>query len=230
MLVKKLFEKYRWEQAVVSLGGIFHGQLVYDNSIFYIGVDSGVHHLLRSNIFPHMVVGDLDSIYYEDLTNLLSENNSYFLISNWDKDYTDGQKAVEIVKELGIKDVMLVGIWGREIDHFMGNLSLFSMYFKCFESMIGYTGIQVLELIEGRVVRRLKPGTPVSFVPYDDVVELTLKGLYWEVNHRKFSRADIPPISNIAINDTIVIESVGKVWMIVGRENKPYLLEYLIKR
>lgn len=229
MLVKNLFEKHPWDKAVISLGGIFHGQLIHDERIFYVGVDRGVDHLLRFNIFPHMIIGDLDSIYYEHLMRLLSESTAYFLISNWDKDYTDGQRAVEIVKQLGIKNVVLIGIWGSEIDHFMGNLSLFSMYFGHFEMMIGYTGIQILELVEGKIVRKLKLGTPVSFVPYDDVVELTLKGLYWEVNRRKFFRDDIPPISNITVSDTILVESVGKVWMIIGRENNPYLLEYLMK-
>ncbi len=215
----------RWKRAIIAISGSFSGDILLDNDTLLIGVDRGVRHLIERNIIPHLVIGDLDSIDKQTLLQLLNNKKSFFMLSNWDKDYTDGEWAMRIAELLGIDNVILIGIMGGEIDHFMGNLSLFTMYFRRFKSIIGYTGYQTIELIEGSKCYHLPQGMTISFVPYDDSVQLTLKGVYWEVEDRTFYRDNLPPISNIVISENVSISAKGKVWVIIGREDKPYLLK-----
>jgi len=219
--------KRPYKRAIVSLSGYFRGNIPADSDTLVIGVDRGTHHLLEEGIMPHIVIGDLDSISRMDLISTLrGKSVPYFLVSNWDKDYTDGQRAIEIVYTVGIKHLTIIGIMGGEMDHFLGNLSLFSMYSHMFDTMVGYTGYQTIELVEGQKTYALPKGTSISFVPYDDEVTLTLRGVLWEVENRLFKRENLPPISNIVVKDNVVIDSDGKLWVIIGREDKPYLLKY----
>lgn len=226
MNIRQLMRKH-YDKAVISLSGFFSGNVPIDEDTLVIGVDMGTHHLIEKAIIPHVVIGDLDSISHIDLLSVLKTTYPpYFLISNWDKDYTDGQRAIEIVYTLGIRHLIIIGIMGGEIDHFMGNLSLFRMYNHLFDAMIGYTGYQSIELIEGERIYTLPYGMPISFVPYDNEVVLTLHGVYWEVENKLFKRNELPPISNIVVKEEVVVNSDGKLWVIIGREDKPYLLKY----
>ena len=215
--------------AVVSLSGDFMGSIDRDKGCLYVGVDRGTSHLLRSGIIPQIMVGDLDSLSRGDLLKLIGHKGIFWLLSNWDKDYTDGQRAIEIAHTVGVKKLVVVGILGREMDHFLGNLALFTMYSHLFEEMIGYTGNQAIVFMKGKRVFHLPVGMPISFVPYDDEVVLTLKGVHWEVERRIFRRNALPPISNIVRREDVYVESDGYIWVIIGREDKPFLLKYLQK-
>ncbi len=221
--------KGNYHCAVVSLSGDFLGFIERDKGCFYIGVDRGTSHLIRNGIVPHIVVGDLDSLENDDRLRLIKHRHIFWLLSNWDKDYTDGQRAIQIAHAVGVKNLVVIGIMGQEIDHFLGNLSLFTMYSHLFDEMIGYTGSQALVFMNGKRMFHLPRGIPISFVPYDDEVILTLKGVHWEVEKRIFKRSNIPPISNIVRNEQVYVESIGRIWVIIGREDKPFLLKYLQK-
>ncbi|GEM_PF-703628 len=224
MLVKRIYDC-----AVVSLSGDFTGSLNRNEGCFYIGVDRGTIHLLKSGIIPDIVVGDLDSLTRIDMLRLIQHSNVFWLLSNWDKDYTDGQRAIQIANAVGVRKIVVIGIMGKEMDHFLGNLSLFAMYSHLFDKMVGYTGNQAIFLIGGKHSFSLPSGIPISFVPYDDEVVLTLKGVHWEVENQIFERSNLPPISNIVRSEKVHVESIGRIWVIIGREDKPFLLKYLQK-
>ena len=102
-----------------------------------------INHISESQIFPDVLIGDLDSLeeVAEDTIEQL-ERSGTRIVREWighvDKDDTDGQLAVAYaITEYGCEQLLLYGGLprpnGYEIDHFLGNLQLMRLGFQLFQ-------------------------------------------------------------------------------------------------
>ena len=84
-----------------------------------VAADAGADRLLKFNIVPDWVIGDLDSVSDKAITKL-----EEWTITNKDIQKTDLEKAVEYAFEKGVKEVAIVGWDGGRIDHTLAALGL----------------------------------------------------------------------------------------------------------
>ena len=84
-----------------------------------VAADAGADQLLKYNINPDLVIGDLDSISDKASTKL-----EEWIISNKNIQKTDLEKAVDYAFEKGAIKIQIVGWSGGRIDHTLAALGL----------------------------------------------------------------------------------------------------------
>lgn len=89
----------------------------------YIGVDKGALFLAKNKIMMERAIGDFDSVEESDLK--LIDKYCYKLIKlNPIKDLSDSEAAINLAKELGYEEIILLGGLGKRQDHSYVNLKL----------------------------------------------------------------------------------------------------------
>lgn len=96
-------------------------QIVKEND-YIVCADGGVNHLLKIDILPDIVLGDLDSVGKEEL-KFIKDNiqiQKYPVM----KDETDTELCVDYLLENKIEDITLIGVTGSRLDHTIANIYL----------------------------------------------------------------------------------------------------------
>lgn len=78
-------------------------------------IDGAYNHFKSKNIVPDLVTGDFDSID--------SIPTTVEVVNTPNQDYTDFEKALQILKHRGYYYIDVYGGSGKEHDHFLGNIS-----------------------------------------------------------------------------------------------------------
>ncbi len=145
------------------------------------------------------VVGDFDS-----LKQIPSGQNVVKL--DEEKNFTDGERAVILAKELGYKEIVIYGAYGGKIEHVLGNIALLKIAKNIGVKAVikdanGYT-----ELIDGVWEKQLIKSSTLSLVPYGGDCEFyKSSGLYYPLDGLTLTTSDTRGISNKTIDTKIVI-------------------------
>ncbi len=114
-------------KAVIVLGGDEPGteflreQLSQADVI--VAADGGAQALVHIGVLPHVLLGDMDSLD-EGLARKLEQAGVPVLRCAPEKDFTDGQLAVDWALDKGATDIALLGALGGRLDHLLGNVAL----------------------------------------------------------------------------------------------------------
>lgn len=166
---------------------------------YYIGVDAGVLRLIEQGIHPDMAVGDFDSMNQEQFRSICEK----FVIEKHpvQKDESDTELAIMIAKEKGFEKIIVVGAFGKRVDHTIANIRL-----------LAYRWHDLYLLDENQCMFYLKEGEHeiettypnVSFFAIGETI-ISLEGFMYPLDHRKICESDIYTLSNT------LIEKKGKV-------------------
>lgn len=151
----------------------------------YIGVDAGTLLLLEKGIQPVTAVGDFDSVTvgdYEKILAILPE----LAPSPSEKDQSDTELGLEAAMAYEPDQVILAGVTGGRLDHYMSTLHIMYQYQQKFPAT------RFVLLNNQNRIRFLRTGTHViekdehyryiSFYPFAEEVEgLTLTGFKYPV-------------------------------------------------
>lgn len=186
---------------------------------FIICADGGAKHLLKINILPHMIVGDLDSID-EDAKKKFEDSNVVFYKFPKKKDYTDTELAIEYAIKKGATEIIFLGAIGSRMDHTLANITLLLPLLKK-----GVKGKIVNEHNEIMVVNKEMEiegaiGDLLSIVPLTPKIEgVTLKGLEYPLDDETILMGSSIGISNkfVGRKATISVRK-GNVLLIKARD------------
>ena len=86
-----------------------------------IGADGGTRHMLALDLMPDAVVGDLDSLEPETVTELIAQGVDVerYPVA---KDQTDLELAIERGLRAGASEILLLGALGGRLDQTLANL------------------------------------------------------------------------------------------------------------
>ena len=84
-----------------------------------VAADAGADRLLKYNIIPDQIIGDLDSISDKATTKL-----EEWIVSNKNIQKTDLEKATDYAFEKGASEIQIIGWSGGRIDHTLAALGL----------------------------------------------------------------------------------------------------------
>lgn len=191
------------KRCVLFVGGIINdydaveARLTADDLL--IAVDSGARHLAALNRIPQLLIGDMDSIEPSLRTRYLTSGvpcREY----RPEKDETDGELAVEAALASGAEEVLIFGILGDRLDHFLGVLSLLKRL-----QDHGVRGVMVSEtqeiwLVEGEERLALPEGALVSFLPFGDEAVVTLRGFQYPLTDYVYRQGKPIGLSNVIKN------------------------------
>lgn len=180
---------------------------IFANSKIVVASDGGANLLYRQSLDIDYIIGDLDSID-EEVYEHYKKTDTIIKQYPKKKDKTDSELSIDIIKELGIKKIIMIGALGDRIDHFLTNINL--MYYADFlgiELSIIDEKNELILLNKEKNHIRAKIGQTVSFISFlGDVRGISLKGFEYEISDYDLDRKNSILTSNIAKVETPYIE------------------------
>ena len=166
---------------------------VYDNELPIIAADGGANFLAENNIYPELVMGDLDSVSEQNIHNIEPKK----IIRIPDQDSTDLEKVL-----LNTQSPLTIGIGflGSQIDHELAALSALAKFPEKKIILIGKHDI--IFLVPPNFSLRSYVGMRVSLYPLDEV-KVKSDGLKWATNGLIMKPTGQIGTSNKAIDKSI---------------------------
>ena len=141
-----------------------------------VAADAGADRLLKYNIMPDAVIGDLDSISDKTSTKL-----EEWIVSNKNIQKTDLEKAVEYAFKKGATEIQIIGWSGGRIDHTLGALGLaFDSRISLIDEQFTVEAVKDLKTIED------KENTIFSLIAVPEA-RISVTGARWNLEHEKLS-------------------------------------------
>lgn len=184
----------------------------------YIGVDAGTIVLLERGILPAAAVGDFDSVSAEEM-NRIEQSFPELERAAAEKDETDTELALVKAMEFAPKQVIITGVTGGRLDHYMSALhGIYNIQQK-------FPDTEFLLINRQNRIRFLAPGNHlvqpdkkyryISFYPFAQEVEaFTLSNFKYAVDNEMIPFGSTRFISNELEAEGIVSFTKGSCVMI----------------
>ncbi len=164
-----------------------------------VAIDGGSQHVLALGVFPHVVIGDLDSLD-PDLRARLAEAGTRFLAYPPEKDETDLELALLYAIEQGAGEIFVLGALGKRIDQTVANLLLLAHPALTGTSVRIVAGNQEVFLIRDEASVEGHPGDTVSLLPIGgDARGVTTEGLKWSLADETLRLGPARGVSNVLL-------------------------------
>ncbi|WP_317167089.1 thiamine diphosphokinase [Blattabacterium cuenoti] len=145
-------------------------------------VDGAYCYLKKNKLQADYISGDFDSIN----NNIMDAKKSIFNTPN--QEYTDFDKALNIIFKKGFRNINVWGASGKEQDHFLGNLSIALKYKKKL-SIIFYDYYHSFFFLEKKSSFFVGKNKIISLFPFPKVSGLITKGLkYYTKNSMEIGK------------------------------------------
>ena len=178
-------------------------------------IDGAFHYLKQKNFSLEkldFISGDFDSHSGID-ENIYHEK----FIFTPDQNFTDFQKALDILKNKDVKKVDVYGGSGGEQDHFLGNLHV-AFLFKDLMEITFYDEFSSYFFIPKDFEINNVEGKMVSLLPFPKVENLVTDGLNWELKNEDLEITKRIGTRNFATKSTVKISySDGDLLVFIGQ-------------
>ena len=177
-----------------------------------VAADAGADRLLKYNIIPDAVIGDLDSISNKTVTKL-----EEWIVTNKNIQKTDLEKAVDYAFEKGASSIQIVGWSGGRIDHTLAALGLaFNSKITLVDENFTVEAITDSKIIEG------KENTIFSLMAMPEA-RISITGARWNLKHEKLKMSGRGIHNEIGDSRKVTIEChSGKLLLIKGNFTLPH--------
>lgn len=158
-----------------------------------ICANGGSKHALALGIIPDVVIGDQDSLP-RSIKLKLNNPKVVWITHPKEKDQTDSQLAIEYALKKGFKEIIIFGIYGNRIDHFLAIL-LFLAEQKVKLKIV--EGNQDIYLISKKLEIKGRVGDYLSLIPLKkDILGITTKGLLYSLKKENLEYGKTRGVSN----------------------------------
>lgn len=174
-----MFHKFLGKEIELFLNGeepILTENISLKNEIF--SVNGSYNYLKKNNLPIDYFSGDLDSLNKNYRKKIHVKKHIYDTSHN--QDYTDFEKALNIIHNNGFFNVNVWGGSGKEQDHFLGNLSSALKYKKKL-SIIFYDKYHIFFFVEKNFSFYIEKNKKISLFPFPKVLELEISGTKYPV-------------------------------------------------
>ena len=177
-----------------------------------VAADAGADRLLKYNIIPDYVIGDLDSISDKASTKL-----EEWLVTNKNIQKTDLEKAVDYAFEKGAERIQIVGWSGGRIDHTLAALGLaFDTRIKLIDDKFTVYCVDGEKRIKG------KENTLFSLIAMPEA-RVSVNGARWNLEHEKLKIGGRGIHNEIGSSGEVTIEChSGNLLLIEGNFVLPH--------
>ncbi|MFC6268034.1 thiamine diphosphokinase [Frigoriflavimonas asaccharolytica] len=175
----------------------------------FITCTDGAFLYLKERNFPvkklDFISGDFDKRNKEEehFSELIAYEHLNF-IHTPDQNKTDFEKNLEILIQKKITDVDIYGGSGKEMDHFLGNLSV-ALKFKDQIKITFFDEFSSYFFAEKQTVLEDVKDKMISLYPFPSVENITTKGLNWELENATLNQLDKISTRNFAKENLVEV-------------------------
>ena len=184
--------------------------------IYLIGADGGANCLCDYALFPHLVIGDLDSIKPSAL-KIIKKNNIPIEQYSENKDCTDTQLALHKAIAFGATEIVFLGCTGGDrIDHFFGNVGLLLICLKHNIKACIKDAYNIITILDKNITINGSKGEIFSLHAYSDAVtNLSITGAKFDLSNYDLELGNPLTLSNEFLNMPVRIDfERGKLLLI----------------
>jgi len=164
------------------------------------GADGGSRTILKHGFTLDAVIGDLDSFE-------APESPTFKVIHKPDQETNDLEKALTYALQQGVETCVVLGAFGRRMDHSLKNLSVLNQFHPLFRQLVFRDEVFDAILVQDQVRMRLPVGNIVSLFPISGVVTgITTEGLKYALDNESLKNGVRDGTSNESISDEISVE------------------------
>lgn len=186
-------------RVLIITGGECSPDVILPEHELCIAADSGFDTAMRLGVFPHIIIGDFDSVAElpTEYADPVSGRKSEIIKHPAQKNETDTMLAASFAVDRGATELYIVGGLGGRADHTMSNVFLLE---KLKEG-----GIPAV-LTDGNSELRVIVGGEKSHLPYGeykyfstlalDTAEISVAGCAYPLDHSTLTRAEAYAVSN----------------------------------
>ena len=175
-----------------------------------IACDGALEYLKKRDITPDVVLGDFDSLGY------VPENA---LTVPAEKDFTDGEMALDHAINKGLKNLVFICAGGLREDHFLGNLALLKMADEKGATARLETRYSSVVYTKSVVKLPVFVGQTVSVIAEDSAHIKSSVGLKYPYNDVILKNASTLGISNVATSDEILLDLIsGAIFVFLNKK------------
>jgi len=178
---------------------------IIKNSDYVICADGAAKYLMNLNIYPNLLVGDLDSISSDTLQWI---ENSEVNIKKFPikKNMTDTELAIEFALEQSPSRITIVGAVGSRMDHSLGNIMLLYKILKMGTAARIINEVNDITITDSALEVEGRVGQTISIIPIGgDVRGVTLEGLEYPLINHNINMGNSLGISNRFIKENATI-------------------------
>ena len=203
-------------KAILFINGTPPKNLPKTEDYDVIACTDGAFHYLKEKNFSleklDFISGDFDSHTGSD-ENLYHEK----FIFTPDQEFTDFQKALDILKGKDVKKVDVYGGSGGEQDHFLGNLHVAFLFRKELEITF-FDEFSTYFFIPKNFELNNIAGRMISLLPFPKVENLATSGLNWELKNEELDLTKRVGTRNFAKENTVKISyTKGDLLIFIGK-------------
>jgi len=189
------------KKAFILLNGAEPSSLP-DLSIYDIvcAIDGAYNHFEAKNIVPDLVTGDFDSIHKIPTT--------VEVIKTPDQNFTDFDKALNILNNRGYIHIDVYGGSGKEHDHFLGNIST-ALQWKNILKISFFDDFGTYFFIEEQITLTNVKDKNISLIPFPIAHEIFTEGLAYPIINETLTFGKRIGTRNTAFDNEVKISFKG---------------------
>jgi thiamine pyrophosphokinase len=159
-------------------------------------IDGAYNYFEANNIIPDLVTGDFDSIHNIPTT--------VEVIKTPNQEFTDFEKALQILKQRGYSHIDVYGGSGKEHDHFLGNIST-ALQWKLGLNISFFDDFGKYFFIEESIMITDVKGKNISLIPFPTASGIVTKGLKYPLENESLTFGSRIGTRNMASDDNVLI-------------------------
>lgn len=189
----------------------------YFSDSFIICADGGVEHALSLGITPQVVIGDFDSVS-GDHRVFLESNHVVLKTYPREKDFTDGELAVQYAIDHNYPEIIITGLLGDRLDHLTANLMFLTSLSRDHNiSIVEHD--QKVYFVHDSITIQGKSADEVSLIPLQKkCTGISTSGLQYGLHDASLPIGSTRGISNVMTENSASISVLEGVLMVVHRQ------------
>lgn len=178
-----------------------------------VAADSGLRHALAAGLVVDVVVGDLDSVDPLDLAAAIGAGSAVERHPA-DKDATDLELALATARNRGARRIVVVGVGGGRLDHFLANALLLASPEYADLEIEARVGAAIATVVRDATELSGAPGDLVTLLPVGGPARgIRTHGLRWALHDedllpgssRGVSNELAAPVARVTLTDGVLL-------------------------
>ena len=197
---------------LVANGNLFKKKLLLNflkNYDSIICTDGAANKIINLGLKPNYILGDLDSIYKK---NIKKYKKNIIELDN--QNYSDLYKSLSWIKKNKIKQIDIIGIDGRRIDHSIANFNIILEYIP-FINITIFTEYGNIYTINKKRIFKNCYNKNISIFSASEKNKISTSGLQYELNNHELKKIYSGTL-NKAINNKITIKTEKKILVFIS--------------
>lgn len=167
-----------------------------------IAADGGANKLLKYNLTPDIIIGDLDSV---DKLTLDKFKDLSKIIKIQRQNDTDIEKSLKYAIKSGFNEAILLGVTGDRLDHTICNIGIVLKFSEKIEIKL-ISENSILMPFNKKIEFPTTTNETISLYGFNNINKIKTEGLFYPLKNENLSFGGNESTSNKAISDKVKIE------------------------